>query len=249
MAVARGASRRWDTAPAGKHLPPVAGHDHPADAATKPKTKPQRSRRPYRAREPRTRLRTTMSQSDRIDYATIEDVLELMARDAATANGGRVGEPRLAPGADAAAAEAALMEYDLAAAEENASRGSFESYSSSSSSSSSSCHSLDDISSRRRGLVPAGPKRPAMPDLRFEQAYLASLETAQGSAVGVAAITLRDQVVIPFAQGFLWAFAMIGFRTWKARSSENGAEVGAMVRQFVRGLRYRLGRALDEMLA
>ena len=75
--------------------------------------------------------------------------------------------------------------------------------------------------------VPSGIIRPTLPDMRFEQAYLASITPAKGSKMGIFLITVRDQVVMPFAQGFLWAFAVISFKTWNAHSSRNGIYFGS----------------------
>src|ERR1700761_2239225 len=47
---------------------------------------------------------------------------------------------------------------------------------------------------------------PPLPDLRFEQSYLASIAQAE-SGWKVAYITFRDQVLLPLTQGVLWNLA------------------------------------------
>ena len=48
--------------------------------------------------------------------------------------------------------------------------------------------------------TPRRPQMPPLPDLRFEQSYLASIKEAKGWQ-GVAFITIRDQVCVPQGRG------------------------------------------------
>lgn len=74
------------------------------------------------------------------------------------------------------------------------------------------------------------PPLPAIPDLRFEQSYLRQLEAAKGSIMWMIIITIREQVILPGVQGFLWALAMTGIRSLRVRQAENGQEWGSWLR-------------------
>merc|ERR1711977_253297 len=52
-----------------------------------------------------------------------------------------------------------------------------------------------------------------LPDLRFEQSYLASIAGAD-SNWKVAYITFRDQLILPLLQGMVWSLALQGWRYW-----------------------------------
>ncbi|KTW31710.1 uncharacterized protein T551_00971 [Pneumocystis jirovecii RU7] len=52
-------------------------------------------------------------------------------------------------------------------------------------------------------------------DLRFESCYNASLIPAGGSWSRILWVTLRDHVLMPFLQGFLWTAMLIGFRSFQ----------------------------------
>jgi hypothetical protein len=71
-----------------------------------------------------------------------------------------------------------------------------------------------------------------IPDLRFEQSYLKQLEAARGSILWMIIITIREQVLFPGIQGFLWALGMAGLRTLRASQAESGAEWGTWLRNF-----------------
>lgn len=75
------------------------------------------------------------------------------------------------------------------------------------------------------------PGLPPLPDLRFEQSYLRSIAGADSHAA-VAWVTLRDQVLLPLAQGALWTLAVAGWRHWNRASAVKGAGVGARVRRW-----------------
>lgn len=80
------------------------------------------------------------------------------------------------------------------------------------------------------------PILPPIPDLRFEQSYLKQLEAAKGSVLWIIIITIREQVLFPGIQGFLWALGMAGIRTLRTRQAENGREWGGWIRNFFGGL-------------
>jgi hypothetical protein len=72
---------------------------------------------------------------------------------------------------------------------------------------------------------------PPLPDLRFEQSYLKSLEGAQGW-IGIGWITTRDQILLPLVQGLLWTLILSGWRHWNRRSKLSGNSAGARVRRW-----------------
>ncbi|KAG9381372.1 DUF1770-domain-containing protein [Pyrenophora tritici-repentis] len=72
---------------------------------------------------------------------------------------------------------------------------------------------------------------PPLPDLRFEQSYLKSIEQAEGWQ-GVLWITLRDQVIMCFAQGVLWTLLLNGWRHWNRSAKFSGHGVGARIRRW-----------------
>jgi hypothetical protein len=66
---------------------------------------------------------------------------------------------------------------------------------------------------------------PPLPDLRFEQSYLASIKDAE-TYYQVAYITLRDQFVLPLVQGTIWTLALTGFRYWNSGARLSGQGFG-----------------------
>ncbi|KAL1957686.1 hypothetical protein VTO42DRAFT_5663 [Malbranchea cinnamomea] len=76
-------------------------------------------------------------------------------------------------------------------------------------------------------------KRPPIPDLRFEQSYLASLRCADTWG-RIAWITTRDQVLLPLIQGTLWTLALSGLRSWNRGAHVGGRKVGVSLRQLWR---------------
>ncbi|OJJ87178.1 DUF1770 domain-containing protein [Aspergillus glaucus CBS 516.65] len=72
---------------------------------------------------------------------------------------------------------------------------------------------------------------PPLPDLRFEQSYLASLKDADTWG-RVAWITIRDQVILPLVQGTLWTLALSGWRYWNRNASLSGRTLGSRVRRW-----------------
>ncbi|KAJ4346257.1 hypothetical protein N0V95_005573 [Ascochyta clinopodiicola] len=89
----------------------------------------------------------------------------------------------------------------------------------------------DEIPTSILNPVPRKQTMPPLPDLRFEQSYLKSIEKAE-SWQGVAWITLRDQVLMCFAQGVVWTLILSGWRHWNRSAKFSGQSVGARIRRW-----------------
>ncbi|KAI1769073.1 DUF1770-domain-containing protein [Hypoxylon sp. FL1150] len=76
---------------------------------------------------------------------------------------------------------------------------------------------------------------PPMPDLRFEQSYLHSIAKAD-TWWKVAWITVRDQMMMPFAQGVLYNLAICGWHHWNKNARLSGNSAGARVRRWWYGV-------------
>jgi hypothetical protein len=92
--------------------------------------------------------------------------------------------------------------------------------------------SLEDPPHPPSERKPRRQNLPPIPDLRFEQSYLKQLEAAKGSVLWMVIITIREQVLFPGIQGFLWALGMAGIRTLRTRQAENGKEWGGWIRDY-----------------
>ena len=79
--------------------------------------------------------------------------------------------------------------------------------------------------------APRKANLPPLPDLRFEQSYLASLKDTKNNWE-IAYITVRDQVFMPLAQGMLWSLALSGWRHWNQNTAIQGGGLGAKVRRW-----------------
>ena len=79
--------------------------------------------------------------------------------------------------------------------------------------------------------IPRRSNLPPLPDLRFEQSYLASLEGAE-TWWRIAWITGRDQIVLPLVQGMLWTLVLSGWRHWNKGAAFKGQSFGARVRKW-----------------
>ncbi|KAL1587655.1 hypothetical protein WHR41_03583 [Cladosporium halotolerans] len=79
--------------------------------------------------------------------------------------------------------------------------------------------------------APRKPQMPPLPDLRFEQSYLASISTARDWKV-VTYITIRDQVFMPLVQGMAWTLIVSGWRHLNRSSQFKGQSVGAKIRRW-----------------
>lgn len=72
---------------------------------------------------------------------------------------------------------------------------------------------------------------PPIPDLRFEQSYLHSIEDAKSWWM-VAWITTRDQLVMPMLQGVVYNLAWCGWQYWNRNAQMSGNSIGAQVRRW-----------------
>lgn len=83
--------------------------------------------------------------------------------------------------------------------------------------------------------TPRSKQFPPLPDLRFEQSYLASIQDAT-SWQKVAWITFRDQLFMPLTQGLLWTLLVAGWRHWNTvhntSSKFSGSSIGARLRRW-----------------
>jgi len=84
------------------------------------------------------------------------------------------------------------------------------------------------------------PKRrsshmPPLPDLRFEQSYLHSIAGATTWGK-IAWITIRDQVVMPFAQGVIYNIVLLGWQFWNKNAQIQGSSLGARIRRWWYGV-------------
>ncbi|KAF2843647.1 DUF1770-domain-containing protein [Patellaria atrata CBS 101060] len=79
--------------------------------------------------------------------------------------------------------------------------------------------------------IPRKTNLPPLPDLRFEQSYLKSIEQAEGWGP-VLYITVRDQVFLPLLQGTLWTLLVSGWHFWHRDSKFSGHNVGARLRRW-----------------
>ncbi|KAL7902452.1 hypothetical protein HDV63DRAFT_18650 [Trichoderma sp. SZMC 28014] len=72
---------------------------------------------------------------------------------------------------------------------------------------------------------------PPLPDLRFEQSYLRSIESAD-TWWKVVFATIKSQVLLPLAQGVLLNLAMAGWQHWNKTARVSGDSVGARFRRW-----------------
>ena len=72
---------------------------------------------------------------------------------------------------------------------------------------------------------------PPLPDFRFEQSYLASIQNCSSSGQ-VACITFQDHVFKPLAQGVLWHLLTFGWRAWNTNVKFRGQSLGARIRRW-----------------
>ncbi|KAI1190164.1 hypothetical protein F5B17DRAFT_427810 [Nemania serpens] len=85
---------------------------------------------------------------------------------------------------------------------------------------------------RRR---PRAASFPPMPDLRFEQSYLHSIAGAETWG-RIAWITVRDQIMMPLAQGVLYNLAIVGWQHWNRNAQMSGTSAGARLRRWWYGV-------------
>lgn len=84
---------------------------------------------------------------------------------------------------------------------------------------------------RPRPRTSPGRHHLPLPDLRFEQTYLASLKNADTNWK-VIYITVRDQVLLPLVQGVGYHMLISGWRYWNRGSQFTGQTLGARVRKW-----------------
>ncbi|OLL22792.1 hypothetical protein NEOLI_004684 [Neolecta irregularis DAH-3] len=99
--------------------------------------------------------------------------------------------------------------------------------------------SVDAIYDRSRFLAHRMPQTipvlPVLPDLRFEQAYLSSLRSANGSWWKVAYVTIRDQVLMMFLQGMFYGLLKCSYGVLKITRG-NGKSFGGKIRNWWVGI-------------
>jgi len=79
--------------------------------------------------------------------------------------------------------------------------------------------------------VPRRRDLPPLPDLRFEQSYLARVAPC-ATWQAVAYVTLLDQVLLPLSQGFMWNVLLHGWRAWNTGAEFAGQTAGARLRRW-----------------
>jgi len=72
---------------------------------------------------------------------------------------------------------------------------------------------------------------PPLPDFRFEQSYLVSINRTD-TWYGIAWITTRDQVMMPLAQGIFWNLGVLGWQYWNKGVSFQGKGLGTRLRRW-----------------
>lgn len=92
-------------------------------------------------------------------------------------------------------------------------------------------HSSDDEIPIPIRPIPRRNNIPPLPDLRFEQSYLASIKDAE-SWQKIAYITVKDQIFTPLVQGMLWTLIVSGWRYSNRATQFNGQNVGARIRRW-----------------
>ena len=99
--------------------------------------------------------------------------------------------------------------------------------------------SYDPLASHLNDEIPISVLKPAqrthnlppLPDLRFEQSYLARIKHCE-SPWSIARITFLDHFVMPLTQGVIWNLAVFGWRAWNNGLRFQGQGVGARVRRW-----------------
>lgn len=79
--------------------------------------------------------------------------------------------------------------------------------------------------------TPRRPQMPPIPDLRFEQSYLASIKDAKDWKM-VTFITVRDQVMMPLVQGLAWTLIVAGWKHFNTATKFSGQTAGARLRRW-----------------
>lgn len=96
----------------------------------------------------------------------------------------------------------------------------------------------EDDDDTQYGVIKHRP-RPAhaypLPDLRFEQSYLKSIEKADTWSK-VIWVTVRDQMMMPFIQGLIYNIGLCGWQSWNKSAKMSGGSLGARVRRWWYGV-------------
>ncbi len=79
---------------------------------------------------------------------------------------------------------------------------------------------------RAGGLLNGQP----IPDLRFEQTYLASLRRTDLSWYSIFRVTLIDYLMFPMFQGLLWTLAVASLRHLRGTTTKSGRQFGQVLR-------------------
>ncbi|PQE12042.1 DUF1770 domain containing protein [Rutstroemia sp. NJR-2017a BVV2] len=90
---------------------------------------------------------------------------------------------------------------------------------------------IDDIPYDVLKPIPRRSSFPPIPDLRFEQSYLASISQAD-SYWKIAFITIKDQVCMPLLQGVVMTLFVAGWKHWNRNAQLSGNSAGARVRRW-----------------
>ncbi|KAG9247106.1 hypothetical protein BJ878DRAFT_223075 [Calycina marina] len=79
--------------------------------------------------------------------------------------------------------------------------------------------------------LPRKTTLPPLPDMRFEQSYLASIKDAD--TVGkIMFISIRDQILLPLLQGTALTLGLLGWRHWNRSAQLSGTSLGARIRRW-----------------
>ncbi|KAK9346725.1 hypothetical protein V1522DRAFT_403668 [Lipomyces starkeyi] len=84
-----------------------------------------------------------------------------------------------------------------------------------------------------------------MVDLRAEQTYMRAIAKAEGSMLGIAWITFKDQVLVQFAQGFGLKLLKILLVPWFRGTIRSGQTTGSVFKTTVLGVANYIGKRLS----
>ncbi|PFH58655.1 hypothetical protein XA68_13401 [Ophiocordyceps unilateralis] len=93
----------------------------------------------------------------------------------------------------------------------------------------------DDIPCSVLRPTPRRRNLPPLPDLRFEQSYLHSISNAD-TWWKVMLITVRDQMVMPLAQGLIYNLLLNGWQYSRRNARFHGTSSGARLRRWWYGV-------------
>ncbi|OAA33115.1 hypothetical protein AAL_00580 [Moelleriella libera RCEF 2490] len=100
-------------------------------------------------------------------------------------------------------------------------------------------HDLEDEDDIPYSVLRPVPKThsnlPPLPDLRFEQSYLRSIAKAD-TWWKVMLVTVRDQIMMPLAQGVVYNLLICGWQHWNQNAKLHGNTVGSRFRRWWYGV-------------